>query len=357
MFDTDFTAYSYFPTLRTRVAELKGLAQLDSDRKRRILPLLTLGRWPQATDFARAAEKARESMGDLPYFIDLTSDPSHLAEQQMILRNPDNAFEAWRQFIQTQPNAIPIAQLPAGCRMVDVIKQATKMERTAGRLAFRIRDFDAGTTATINAISALDDPANAMVFLDCHYIRGETKANVLASLTAINRLRTEFPEIVNAVLATSFPVSTVPFADGSEQRGLIDIQERDLHTLIGGDRVAAYGDHGSLHAVVYDDRQIMNWSARIDFPQNHVWTFERRPGDRSAEGYASAAKALIEINPGIALSDVWGERMIVQAAGGEPHGRAPSNWISVRVNIHLTRQVDLSSLSTVEPADDDSDDL
>jgi hypothetical protein len=339
----DLEQYVYFPALRTRAAELKGIELLNEERKKNILPVFTLGRWPRATDFSRSAEKVREIMGGLPYILDLTTDSRHLAEQHRALRNPAGSFEAWREFVAKEASsAVPVVQLVPEARARDVIKQAQLLEQSFGVVAFRIKEFSTETPLVLSALSALNDASSAVVIIDCQYIRGALAAYVAATVATINRLRTEFPEILVVSMATSFPQSTVQFADPTQQRGSIDIQERELHSRIGGDAVSVYGDHASIHSVIYDDAPIMRWAARIDFPRDYDWYFERRPGNQSQEGYESAARDICRNHPEIGKSNIWGEDMILRAANGDPHAKAPGPWISVRVNIHLARQHDLS---------------
>jgi hypothetical protein len=356
MIDVNFDDYFYYPTLRTRSSEMKGLENLDQSRKSKILPLLTLGRWPKATDFTKSAEKAEFAMGGLPHFIDLTTDGNHLGDVQKALRNPTNAFSAWRDFVSQYENAIPIVQIITNTLVRDVTKQAQMLENTKRKIAFRIQDFLNDTPLVINAISALDDTKNAIVFIDCQYIRGATSAYITASISTINQLRKEFPELMIVLLSTSFPPSTVPFADSTKSRGSIDILERELHSRIGGSSVAIYGDHGSIHSVIYDAQPMMRWSARIDYPRELSWYFERRPGDQSVDGFISAAKDIIATDPDIGTRNIWGEQMIIDAANGRPFGRAPSSWIAVRVNIHLSRQLDFSS-RIAESLDQDEDEI
>jgi hypothetical protein len=342
MIEIAFEKYLYFPTLRTRLSEIRGLLELDEKRKEKIAPMLTLGRWPRAEDFSTSAEKAQSAMAGLPYFLDLTSDLSHLGEKQKLLRNPQNGFEAWRDFLSTYPQAIPVAILSSDARLRDQVQQAVLFERNKGKVAFRIQDFSIDTTLAINAISSLDDIKNAIVFIDCQFIRSSLAAYIAATVATINRLRTEFPTLMIVVTSTSFPASVAPFADATQQRGAIDIMERDLHARIGGSAVAAYGDHGAIHSVVYDDRQIMRWSARIDYPRETIWYFERRPGDQTPAGYISAAKSIVATDRDIGTRGIWGEDKIVDAANGTPYGKAPASWIAVRVNIHLARQIDFA---------------
>lgn len=344
MIDVKFENYQYFPTLRTRLSEMRGLKELDSGRKSKILPLLTLGRWPRATDFDKAAEKAVEVMNGHPYFLDLTADSTHLGDQQKILRDPSSGFKAWRDFLSEYEKAIPVVQLSSDAKVRDIFKQAQFFENTSGKLAFRIKDFASDTPLVINALSAMDDAANAIVFVDCQYISDSFVAYVTAAVATINQLRSDFPELMIVVMSTSFPSSVKSFADSTQTKGEIDILERKLHARIGGNPVAVYGDHASIHSVVYDEVPIMRWSARIDYPRNLHWAFERRSGDQTRGGFISAAKEIVLLDPEIGSRNIWGEQMIRDAASGNPYGGGPASWIAVRVNIHLSRQIDLSCL-------------
>lgn len=361
MKSVNFDNYNYFPTLRARQAELRGLEMLDADRKAKIMPIFTLGKWRNAMDFGRGAEKAQQAMGDLPYFLDLTTDASHLPDQQKALRDRTGAFSAWRAFVAECPNAIPIAQMNSESGVRDIIKQGQEIERAWGRVAFRIRDFSAETPIVVNALSALDNPRNAIVFIDCQYIREALAAYTTASIHAINQIRSEFPEVVISVMATSFPSSTIPFAeDEGKSRGSIGILERQLHARIGGNTVAIYGDHGSIHSVVYDGMPaIMKVVPRIDYPRELDWSFERRPKSKDlTEGYCSAAQAIVDSDNEIGTRNIWGESMIIDTAGGRPFARAAGPWISARVNIHLSRQIDFSAAianGAVNNGDDDED--
>ncbi|SAK50651.1 hypothetical protein AWB80_01490 [Caballeronia pedi] len=357
--DLGFDSYSYYPALRTRQAELKGLEMLRLDRKRHMLPLLTLGRWPKATDFGRSLEKAAESMEGLPFIVDLTDDGRHLPVEHKTLRDGSGHFKAWRDLTSQFEAAIPVVQMGGNARRRDVAQQARAIEAKVGKVAFRIRDFKQDTDVVVGALNSLDDILNAIVFVDCQYIRASFAAYHAATVSTIDTLRNEFPQLYIVILGTSFPMSALDFADSSKTHGTIDIAERALHSQIGGDAVAGYGDYGSIHSVVYDDATIMRWVPRIDYPRELEWIFERRNSDQPAQGYVECAKALLEVEPDIGSRDIWGEDMIRLAASGTPHAKAPASWISVRVNIHLSKQVDLSqylAANSAAPSDTEDQD-
>jgi len=347
--------YPYFPMLRTRQAELKGLDQLRSEQKQAMLPMLTLGRWPKATDFSKGAEKAAQVMAGAPYCLDLTQDITHLPDVQRRLRSPQHGFKAWRDFVKDWPQALPVLQTHPEASLRDWLQQARGLEQQAGKVAFRITDFEHHPPLVIQALSAMDDPARAIVFIDAQFIRAALPTYVQATLLTINHLRSAFPNLLIVVSSTSFPASVLPFADPSQSAGTIDILERELHARIGGHAVVGYGDHGSIHSVVYDESSAMRWAARVDYPGELSWEFARSPKDHSRQGYIAAAQAIAASDPSLGTRGLWGEDMILQAAQGHPHGVAPVSWIAVRVNLHLARQLSLSQrlLQAVDQTDDD----
>jgi hypothetical protein len=338
----NFDEYRYYPTLRTRSAEIKGLEKLDTAMKQKMLPLITLGKWPKSDDFAKSADKAVEAMEGNPFFFDLPNDPRHHSISSSELTKPADNFERWREFISRYEHAIPIVQMTGGTRR-EISQQARKFEASVGKVGFRIRDFSKETPLVIAALSALDSVENALVFLDAQYIRSAFSAYVAACTGTINALRAEVPETLIATLSTSFPASRTQFCDGNRTHGAINNLDRELHESIGGTSIAMYGDYGAIHAVIYDDQPIMmRWSPTIDYPLDYEWVFERRPGTENGVGYIDAAKALVETFPEIATSTLWGDNMIADAANGNLFGSGPQSWIAVRVNLHLARQLQLS---------------
>ncbi|WP_050872386.1 beta family protein [Comamonas testosteroni] len=350
----NLSSISYFPTLRTRAAELRGLKELNEARKSQIIPLLTLGQWRGSGDLGKSAEKCVEAMDGRPFFMDLSSDSRKVEDHWNQLHSGNNAFENWRNFAKGFKGAIPVVLIPSGSRTREIVQQASAIEKEYGCIAFRIQDFSAQTPLVVSAISALSDPTKAIVFVDCQYIREAMAAYVTAAISTINRLREEFPALQISVLSTSFPSSTLPFADESKQRGAIGIQEREFYSRIGGAPVAIYGDHGSIHAVVYDDVPMMRWSPRIDYPDYNTWYFERRVGIGTEAGYIESAQGLVRnFGEGMRGTDIWGEQMILDAADGKVYGKAPASWIAVRVNIHLARQIDYATAGSAEDIEDE----
>ncbi|MEG1490196.1 beta family protein [Acinetobacter sp.] len=345
MISINFESYSYYPVLRTRPAELKGIEKLDDSYKSQILPLFTLGKWPKAQDFKKVANKVSETF-KYPFILDLTTEENVFPEEITSLKNSENNFENWINFCKTIPNVIPVVQKSQQMRLPSFVKQAENIEKQFGKLAFRIKDYQADVRNVISALAALDDPENAITFIDAKYIRNSYAATVAAVISIINQIRTEVPEAIICILATSFPASVASYAIDNGQRGSLEILERQLHTDIGGSSIAIYGDYASIHGMIYDDApQIMRWAARVDYPKELTWYFERIPKGTSKSDFEVAAERVLALHPEIEHSNLWGEQMIYKTAKkliGKEIGFAPASWIAVRVNIHLVRQIDFS---------------
>lgn len=360
--DLSFEEYNYYPALRTRGAELKGLGQLFDRHKDAIIPLLTLGKWPRAQNFETVADKIPKIFPDRPYFLDLTKEANTFTDQLIQLKDPAGGFKNWIDFVSRYEYAIPVLQSNTDQSIRDFIKQAQNCEKKFGKLAFRVSNFHHDLNATISALAALDEAENALVFIDVGYIRNSYTATVTATSSLINDIRDQVPNAIISTLATSFPASVATYATNGGRSGILDIMERQLHEDIGGFGVAAYGDYGSIHGVIYDDTpEVMRWAARVDYPIEREWYFERRPKDTSEAAFRDAAKVILRDHPEIANETNWGEYIINRVAT-EPNfseiGFGPTPWIAVRVNIHISKQIEYTAtlLDLPEPEwDEDLD--
>ncbi|PKF33376.1 beta family protein [Acinetobacter proteolyticus] len=362
MNDINFENFLYYPKLRTRAAELKGLKHLTDNRKDQIIPLITAGKWPRATSFESGINKINEVFENRPFFLDLTDEYDTFTEEQTLLKSSSNNYQNWRNYVQRFPNALPIAQIDRhSSNLRDFVTQARLCEQEFGKVAFVINDYIRDIEHVVSALSALDDVNNAITFIDSKYIRNSYPAVLAANIQTINTIRNDIPEANISTLSTSFPSSLASFSnDANKTRGVIDILERQLHEELGGYEVASYGDYASIHGIVYDNApDVMRWAARVDYPTEQYWQFERRPKNSVANGstgtaksdFIHAAQAIFESNPHIAESDIWGEQMIFNTATNPEFdgiGFGPAAWISVRVNIHLSKQIDYSNQLTSE---------
>lgn len=349
----DFNEYSYYPNLRSRPAEVKGFGELSEPCKDAIIPLFTLGVWPRQTDTKTSLREVIAASGGRPFALDLTSDPSYLTKDVYELRDPDSNFKKWRDFIkEINHPVIPVIQITEESKISQVIRQARAFENEGlGKVVFKINSFSDQVNNIIAALSALDSSDNALVMIDAGYIRDTLHASLAGTVTLINSIRDEVDSAIISVASTSFPSSVMPFIDANSKgrSGVIDIMETKLHAAIGREAVI-YGDHGSIHSRVYPTSG-GRFVARIDYALNDAWVFERR-SETNSQGYISAAEDLIEAFPEILDDETWGAKKIVQASRGEiDNMKTPASWIAARVNMHISRQIELNSESQTDEED------
>lgn len=354
----NFEDFTYYPALRTRPAEMLGYQELAGDVKDNLLPLITLGAWPKQPGVASSLSSAKSALGDRPFILDLTREPPYQNNEVQELLSPTNTFKSWLTFVAANPLAIPVVQMTKATRLPDFIRQTRKLaELSQQRVAFRIVDLAADTTRVVSALSALDSAEQAIVILDLGLVTRDTMgAYIAASIGVINEIREDVPDATIAVIASSFPSSVTSYLDKDSggTRGTIPILERELFEEIGSD-ACIYGDHSSIHPKVPITTG-GKYTPRIDYPMAESWEFERRP-DTDAQGYVSAAKALIRSYPEIKRNSCWGAQKVVSAAAGLiDKMKTPSSWIAARVNMHITRQLGLSQTSYTQPDDDLLDD-
>jgi len=157
------------------------------------------------------------------------------------------------------------------------------------------------------------------------------------------------------VAGTSYPRAVTDFLDAEDNTcGRIDMLEWDLFSEIS--EYVHYGDHASVHSVVYDDAG-GTFLPKLDYPKDAFWYFERRPDIRNADGFIYAARALVEKFPEITADPSWGAKMICQTAAqdGEPSINSPATAIAVRVNLHLTQHTRYMAEYYNQPDDEDQD--
>lgn len=355
MLKINFEDFGYYPALRTRPSEILGYSRLSKHDKDRLLPIMTLGAWPRQDGLVESLGQTLKAVDKHPFILDLTRELTHQNSELKKLLNADENYKAWREFVKDIPNVIPVVQIPSGAKTPQIIRQAKAFERMGlGKVAFRITDFGIDAEKVTNALSAMDSSENALVIIDVGYIRETMAASIAASVMAINNVREDVEDAIITVISTSFPATVTPHMDTNSggKRGIMSILERVLHQEIGSE-AAIYGDHGSIHAKVYQTKG-GRYTPRIDYPLYDAWVFERRPDTNSA-GYIDAAQTLITSYPEIKEDNTWGAEMIQKAANGEIDGmKTPSSWIAARVNMHISRQLELS-LEAEEGDEEDFD--
>lgn len=337
----DLDRLVYLPVLRSRQAELRGYERLRPATKAGIIPVISLGNLGKIRESSRVLEAVNERVGRA--FVDLNLYSSQACDDVERLINPDNHYEAWRECIRNAgENILPVPILIENAPLRDFVRQVSLIEQDFGVVVLRSRNPIRDHRKLETAISAVDDPDNVFVVLDFGYIRGSQEAHEVEAVRLINSLRTMAPSLRIAIQSSSYPRS---IAAHGQEAGALDVLEREFHERLGGDEVAIYGDHGSIHSEPFEPA-MARFVPRIDYPTGFEWIFRRHRADQG--GYSQCAREITELpewDPE-AVREMWGAQCIQDAAVSPevPAGfGSPAPWIGVRVNLHLERQWEISS--------------
>jgi hypothetical protein len=341
---------SYVPIIKTMDAELRALENLDVSSLDRFVPLFELtksrktSKSPVGTIERRLA-KIEEIYGDRPFILDLTPYEDQRNEEIESLVDDENNFDNWCTFIESKAdgNLIPVVHVYDDSEEPEVAAQVVRLEDACGTVAFRMNPKNIEQVNFIEMIlNNLGDRDNLIVVLDSGFVgQGDGIMNALMVSAALHRIDAVHNCPFYVVASSSFPSSVMASGYHEDKHGgEFNLEELLLYQALGDDfdlERIVYGDHASIHPTRNPIRG-GTWIPRVDVPLEESIIFRRFP--REDGGYARAAAAITladEYDP----IDCWGDDQIAAAAEGTPNGRSPSFWISVRMNIHLTRRIQM----------------
>lgn len=341
--------FSYVPILKSKEAELKGYYFLDENIKNDILPLLELTRSRRSKNNPDGRieikfKAIQKSLGESrPFILDITSEASLGNAEITSMLDPDNGFQNWVSFIRSLPKVVVPCIHYVGAIDNDFKKQINDLYSFKDAVCFRVSNFEEeGISATQDFLQIVGE-RNVILVLDAIYVNKTSKDTVV--LNARNFLNTISASLSsNAVVvfaASSFPKSITTDGKIDDERGKCHLLERALYKEVSSaspvkGKKIIYGDYGLIHPIVYDD--FGRWIPRIDVVEDsEVFYYRKKIHDG---GYVAAAK-LVMADPRyrtLSVINLWADNEIAQAASGEPNGKSPSHWISVRLNMHITKQ-------------------
>jgi len=332
----NFDQYRYYPSLRTRLWEMRGYRELLNEDKDALLPIFVLANHSSTKAIADVYAKVEEVLGGRKCILDLEQSPIYSCDECEELARPDSGFEAWRQFLVERPNAVPTALLPSGGPLRDIVRQVMLLEATSGQVVVRSRSPETDVPILSSIMSAVDSVNNLLIVLDFGYVRSRSKAKAFEAANVINALRSVDEAARIVVMASSFPKSVAAYDDAASR---LEIEERGMHSALGGDAVAIYGDFGSIHPEPMEP-MLARFVPRVDYPIPDAWLFRRLRNDQG--GYQRCAELItqtVDWDPTL-VNRVWGATQIDMAAKGDLTKRsAPGPWIAARVNMHLWQQI------------------
>lgn len=332
----------YVPTLAIRASEMNGLEQLPSLTKDKMRPMFLLAPWATANTLTKAIERLEKAYPKRPYFLDIDKNYSFTnlesaAQQELqALSRPNNAYENWREFVSSFPNANPCIQTH-NQSSTEISQQISAAQDAGKEFCIRIENnrfptnFDEITEA-LNRVGTADyavlleggwtkDPLTLFAWFSglVNGVLSEIDANIpiIISCTSIPK---EFTSITGH--------TSVPFNNRTLVNQIATTTNR---------RFVLYGDWGSTRP--RDNRGGGQRPIdRIDYPTDNSWVIARNK--ESNWTFRDAAKDIIE-KSGFwdGHLNIWGENMIEQTAVNESFAiNTPPKNVAARVNIHLHRQ-------------------
>lgn len=342
--------FNYFPLLRTRDAELKAYSNLSSHVKDGILPIFEITRSRRSKNnpdgnINKRVEQLLDIHGARPFIIDLTTHEMwNNLQIDNLLNNFQNGFSAWCDFLSSIKNdsIVPMIHYHNRASTEDIKQQISKLENNFNNIAYRdnVNDIDL-MERLIQIVDYCNKPENLVVILDTGML------DIQNTFTPVNTFQQRIEEInqkiragLIIILAGFFPQSVVAPGYGQDDHGQFEILPIRVFNRLNISESTIpirYSDYGSVCPNPYSSG-FGGWVPRVDVPMNDTLFYYRFR--RDVGGYIRAASevlsdAIYEINTN---EDVWGDNEISQAAEGNPNGRSPAHWISVRVNLHISRQ-------------------
>lgn len=379
-------ASEYFLLFKTAQAEFRAWDALSQHAKRSVFPIVELTRGRKIPrsgkgltvdelsgtegiyNFSGNVDRIREKFGGSEHvIIDLTREEQLACFEIDDLYESANGYEKWVNFLTNErdnfTNLIPTLLVnPSDGESEEDYKtnignQLDNLMTEFSGVAYRVSvlldpDFLYDLILLKDKINNyLNEKKRFWVELDHEFIRpGTGLLHAARTLGLISRIIEILPGAEIVVLSTSFPRSIEDLGDPEEDS--FPLEEVYLFEEIVKNTQQSvavfYGDYGSINPIRNDLVFARGWRPRIDFPTSKKRTFyyrEKRTKDKDgvmssyASHYVSVAKKVVGDSSFEDIQESWGVKQIKSAAGGTPPGKAPSFWISVRMEIHMLQQI------------------
>lgn len=367
----------YCVLLKTAQAEFRCWNHLSSETKGSITPIveLTRGRkisgsgrdinpdefhlYPGIFGFERNVDKVVESFEGSTLFLDLTNEQSLTCFELEELRQSNDNYASWTSFCneiaENFNNLIPVIQVNPGENETEdeyiyaIQQQFDHLSSISSAVAYRAYpvsdpDFLYDLHIFRDHVDRLQQEGGEFyIRLDHEYIRqGTSLVHAARALGLINQIDEIVPGAKLIILSTSYPqnISEV----GNPEEGQFPLEEVNLFEQIRRqlniDRDVYYADYGSINPYRNDLNFAVQWRPRVVFPtQRSIYYYSEKKEYDYEDHYADVAQAVMDDPRFEELEGSWGVDQIVSAAEGQVNGKAPSFWISVRMDIHIHQQL------------------
>lgn len=336
----------YYPILKTTVSEMRALKQFDCSDGSSIHPIFELtkarkSKYDEIGDVYKRVQEIKEIVKDNYFFLDLTSEDSLTNSQIESFFDEFNDFENWRLFINSlvgEGLAVrPVIQAYDDSSLEELAIQMNYFSELCGSFAIRIKPEYLDMDISIKLIQASQE-FNFTTILDAEFVNDENLNYSVSIFTQfIQQCKKDNLQFGDVILCSSSFPSMVEHKN--KDSGEFKIFEKDFYSRLLASDLGIdlkYGDYASVHPF-RNEVTAYNWVPRIDYPIDNLVIFCRK--QRNSGGYKDCANRMV-VMPEYKVNPVtcWGAQEITDACT-KPNGKSPSYWISVRINIHMTRSV------------------
>jgi hypothetical protein len=327
--------------MKTRDAELRAYSKLSGETKDLIIPIFELTKSRKTSiapdgDIHRRMSYLRDIAGGRPFVLDITQDDKYSNVQIESLLDEANGYYEWQYFLQTYEdlNIIPTIHLYDDENFIEVERFVSWASKKYDKLALRLPfDIDSVLRYVRPVIENIEQDCSLLLIIDAGYVSESDQAGIekkLKSLIADASTLMDSSTVV--IITTTFP--RTPASLGDDSKGCFKIRELEIFDSISEKSTVQYGDYASIHPLQYEMRG-GTWIPRVDVSLDEDYMYTRYR--RTDGGYVTAAAKMLH-TPSYKSFGCWGDEEIAHAATGEPNGKNPSYWISVRMNIHMSRR-------------------
>lgn len=351
--------FSYFPIIKTKDAELKAYEMLDETIKNSILPTFEItksrlsSKNPEMSVDKRLQDLS-QILGNRPFIMDLTSERKYTNPEieSILLNKNNNGFKQWAEFTKkciTEYRLNPIPILHYNIIAFGEVKKEIENLSSHPYLAIRIYMEDGEIIFNIlEMLKTFIDISKIILILDYGY-RDITKdakrpekfdhsKEIIENINKIKSISDKWKGIIYAF--SSFPASVAQYG---QTKGKFPISEFIISQALKNKQIL-HGDYASIHPLSYDS--FGAWWPRIDYIYENNFKYYRVKSGKDAslsskQAYIKVAQHVVQDNEYKPINRIntWGDNEISECSKDNPSKVNPSHWISVRMNIYMTKQV------------------
>ncbi|MDA8483662.1 beta family protein [Pseudomonas resinovorans] len=356
----DWSSFCYFPVLKTKDSELRGISNLPKSIFSKILPIYEITRSRLSKnnpigDISKRIEQIGKIQGGFPFILDVTTDAKQQNSQIESILKPENGYYCWREMLGAYQNLnicpaihINLDEDPALDETKLFVKEmSSKVKRMALRLPTGLDEAD--YHFIVESVRVNLGTAKIYILLDDGCVRENVKADGIAAVA--NNYSSAYVALLSKAgineyvenfvcIAGSFPQS-VKEETGEDEHGSFPIFEHQLYTQLSPKHSRLrFGDYAAVNISQIEMRG-GTFIPRIDYCTDDTFYYYRYR--RNSGSYIKCAQKVVsDIN--YHTQGTWGDDEIFSASKGSPSGISPSFWISVRINNYIVRRVGVLSL-------------